>query len=235
MTESFKYEPENAETYKALGIEGTSFEPSYKEAEKMLGDLSGKTVLDFGSGAGRSSRFLKGLGAKLVIGVEHNETMVDEASTEEMDGIEYHLIDKELPLSDASVDSAFASQVFMEMSSVDDMTAAMTEIARVLKPESEFILIVTNPKAWGHDFVSYNYPDSMEDVKSGDTLRCIIKGEQPFTITDYYWVEDDYKEALEASGFVIEEMTYPMPEPGEWLDETVVAPDIVIRARKNKE
>jgi SAM-dependent methyltransferase len=232
MKESFEYKLDNAEAYKALGINGTSFEFSYKEAGKMFGDLTDKTVLDFGSGAGRSSRFLKELGAELVVGIEHNETMINQAKAEKIEGIEYHLIDKEIPSSSESIDKAFSSQVFMEMATTEDMQNAMTEIARVLKPNSEFILIVTNPKAWGHDFVSYDYPDSMEGVKSGDTLRCIIKGEKPFTIKDYYWVEEDYKKALEYSGFVIEEMTYPMPDSGEWLDETKVAPDIVIKAKK---
>lgn len=234
MNEYFKYKPENAETYRALDIEGTSFQPSYEEAERMLGNLHGQTVLDFGSGAGRSSRFLKKLGAEKVIGVEHNETMITEAKSLGAEGIEYHLINKEIPISDESVDKAFASQVFMEMGSIKDMENAMTEIARVLKSDGEFILIVTNPKAWGHDFVSYNYPEDPKDFKSGDPVICIIKGEKPFTIADYYWTEDDYQQALEASGFKIEEMAYPMPKSGDWLDETKVAPDIVIRATKNR-
>jgi len=232
MNEYFKYKPENAETHKALEIEGTSFQASYEEAEKMLGDLHGQTVLDFGSGAGRSSRFLKKLGAKKVIGIEHNETMINEAKSANSEGIEYRLVDKEIPIPDNSVDKAFASQVFMEMGSIEEMTRAMTEIARVLRPNCEFILIVTNPKAWGHDFVSYNYPEDPKDFKSGDPVICIIKGEKPFTIADYYWTEDDYRQALESSGFEIEEMIYPIPKSGEWLDETKVAPDIVIKTRK---
>jgi len=232
MRESFEYKPENAKTYRALEIEGTTFEMSFTETKRMAGSLSGKTVLDFGSGAGRSARFLKEIGAERVIGAEHNATMTDQAKAEKVDGIEYCLIDKQFPLSDASVDFAFASQVFMEMKSPEDMQRSMSEISRVLKSDSEFILIVTNPEAYGHDFKSYQYPDDPQNLKSGDLVHCIIKGEKPFSITDYYWTEDDYKTALEASGFVIEEMTYPLPKSGEWLDETKVAPDIVIKARK---
>src|SRR3989338_10352988 len=106
MKESFKYKTENAETYKALEIKGTTFEPSFAEAERMFGDLSGKTVLDFGSGAGRSSRFLKELGAKLVIGAEHNEAMINQAKTNRPTGVEYYLINKQIPLSNSYVDCA---------------------------------------------------------------------------------------------------------------------------------
>lgn len=232
MKNSFEYQRENAETYKAIDIRGTTFEPSFSEAGRMFGNLVGKTVLDFGSGAGRSSRFLKALGAEFVIGIEHNETMVDQAKIAQPEGIEYLLVDKTIPIAPASVDDAFASQVFMEMATIEDMQRVMTEIARTLKPGGTFVLVVTNPAAYGHDFKSYQYPDDPSALKSGDRVRCIIKGEKPFTIADHYWVEDDYRKALEESGFVIEEMTYPVPKTGDWIDETTVAPDIVIRARK---
>jgi hypothetical protein len=36
MKESFEYQQENAETYESFGIEGTTFEMSYREAKRMF-------------------------------------------------------------------------------------------------------------------------------------------------------------------------------------------------------
>lgn len=71
-----KYTSDSAKLYKQLGIKGTTYEPGFEEAARLLGDLSEKTVLDFGCGTGRTTRFLKELGAEAVIGVDVNPNML---------------------------------------------------------------------------------------------------------------------------------------------------------------
>ena len=113
MTDKYEYQPDNAEIYKELGIEGTSYEMAFSEAERMFGDINGKNFLDFGSGTGRSTRFLKSLGANKVTGVDHNQSMVAQAQTTVEEGVEYKLIAGQIPEADDSFDGAFSSSAFV--------------------------------------------------------------------------------------------------------------------------
>jgi hypothetical protein len=53
-------------------------------------------------------------------------------------------------------------------------------------------------------------------------------------ITDTYWTEDDYVEAIEQAGLAVATIGYPRPrDPAAWsTDESAVPPFIVIEARK---
>lgn len=51
----YKYSDDNAATYSQLGIKGTTYESDFNETQKILGSLSGKKALDFGSGTGRTA------------------------------------------------------------------------------------------------------------------------------------------------------------------------------------
>jgi len=69
----YSYTLDGAKIYGTLGIEGTTYEIGYDCVRRSLGDgISGKTFLDFGCGAGRSTVFLKALGAEHVYGVDHD-------------------------------------------------------------------------------------------------------------------------------------------------------------------
>lgn len=236
MPKYYKYNPKTAKSYKSLGIQGTSYEASFHYAAKLLGNLKNKIVLDFGSGAGRSAKFLVGLGAKQVIGVDHNEDMVKESKKAKIRNAKFHLVSKIFPLKDNSVDLATAFSVFMEMADLKDIETAIKEIARVLKPESKFIIKCTNPKSvMGHNYVSYEYIDKKKkSYKSGDKTKLIIKTDKPFIIEDYYWKLSDYKKCLKNAGFAVKKVLYPKPasKKAKWLDEIKVSPDIIIEATK---
>ncbi len=229
---TYTYTSEAAQAYKGVSYQG-SFSFAFNDAKRMLGNLSGKTALDFGSGAGRSVRFLRSLGAHKVIGVDHNQTMLDEARKDQPENTEFHLIsDNRIPFDENFFDLAFCSFVFMEMDDLEKISQAMIEINRVLKPQTAFILIVTNPTVYGHDFVSFDMRDNPEELKSGDPTKVLIKADPPFEITDHFWTLDDYTNALEKAGFEIKEVTYPQPEETTgWLDEAVIAPHMVINCK----
>jgi ubiquinone/menaquinone biosynthesis C-methylase UbiE len=109
----YSYTAGTAELYGLLGIEGTTYQIGFDAVAKLLGDIEGKTFLDFGSGTGRSARFLKELGAEHVYGVDHDQDMIDQALSQELDGVTFVLIDVTIPLPDASVDGAVSLNVFI--------------------------------------------------------------------------------------------------------------------------
>jgi ubiquinone/menaquinone biosynthesis C-methylase UbiE len=229
----YKYSPENAKLYSDLGVVGTSYEISFNEMRRMMGNLHGKTALDYGTGTGRSALLLKSLGASRVIGVDHDSNMIAQAKKQSMNGVAFHLMDTTIPLPNNSVDVALSSHVFVESRSKQTILDACREISRVMKPSGLFVVITTNPDSLGNDYVSYRYLPK-DNPKSGDKIICRVKGEQVFDIEDTYWTEQDYREILQESGFVIEQATLPVAEPNGWLDETEIAPDIVFKCIKKQ-
>jgi glyoxylase-like metal-dependent hydrolase (beta-lactamase superfamily II)/SAM-dependent methyltransferase len=230
----YSYTDGNAELYGSLGIEGTTYQIGFDAVATLLGDIRGKTFLDFGCGTGRSARFLKQLGAQHVYAVDHDQNMIDQALSQELAGVTVLRIDGPIPLPDASVDGVVCMSVFIEIRTRDAMRGACTEIARTLRPGAPFILESSSPVAFGHAFRSYSYPPA-GPLRSGETTPCVVNapGGQ-FVIEDTYWTEDDYVDAIEQAGLTVTTIDYPLPrDPAAWFtDEASIPPCIIIEARK---
>jgi SAM-dependent methyltransferase len=233
----YSYTDGNAELYGLLGIEGTTYRIGFDAVAKLLGDVSGKAFLDFGCGTGRSARFLRGLGAQHVYAVDHDQDMISQALTQELDGVTFLRIDGLIPLPDASVDGAVSMNVFIEIRTLAAMTRACAEIARTLRPDAPFVLESSSPTAFGHTFRNFSYPHA-GPLRSGETTPCIVTtpGGQ-FVIEDTYWTEDDYVDAVEQAGLAVITIDYPRPhDPAAWsTDEASIPPCIVIEARKTRD
>lgn len=229
---TYSYLPEHAQIYSQLGVSGTTYEMGFREAGRLLGDMRGRIVLDFGCGTGRSTRLLKSLGAERVIGVDRNENMIEQARANSATGIDFHLMrEQTIPLLDTYVDLVLSAHSLVEVRTLDDMGRIAGEMARVLKPGGELIVISTNPACLGYEFISYIYPHKAAP-QSGDLIPCIMKGETPFTIDDTYWTEEDYRQVFVSAGFVHIQAKFPLAEGEGWLDETRIAPDIVFHCTK---
>jgi len=231
----YSYTPSGAKIYGTLGIEGTTYEIGYDCVRESLGDgIAGKTFLDFGCGAGRSTAFLKALGAEHVYGVDHDQNMLDLALATKLNGTEFFLIADTIPLPDEASDGAISLTVFVEIRTIPAMSKVCSEVARVLRRGSPFIVMSVSPMAFGHTFRSFGYPTA-EPLQSGDIATAIVTapGGQ-FAIDDTYWTEEDYRGALVQVGFTIAAIDYPRPhDPSAWsTDEAAVPPFIVIKAIK---
>lgn len=230
--ETYHYSPENAVIYSQLGVIGTTYEVSFNEMLHLLGPLQGKKLLDFGSGTGRSTRLLKTSGADEVIGVDHDINMINEAKKNSPSGVYFELVRNNLiPLLDNSIDAAVTAHVWVEMKSLQEMQQSANEIYRVLKKGGQFIVVTTSPHSIGYDYVSYRYK-KRKNLKSGEPIICIVKGDKPFEIDDIYWEEKDILQVLRNAGFKQLTVSYPICSGEGWLDETKIAPDIVITAIK---
>jgi SAM-dependent methyltransferase len=98
-------------------------------------------VVDVGCGEGRLARDLKHLGYE-VVGIDASPTLL--AAAREADpGGTYELADAAaLPLSDASADLVTA---FMSLHDIDDIDAALREVARVLVPGGRLRSAIVHP------------------------------------------------------------------------------------------
>lgn len=233
--EDHLYTPKHAEIYAALGITGTTYEIGFAEVARLLGDVKGTTFLDFGCGAGRSSAFLRSLGVAHVCGVDHDQNMIAAATSHSITGLEFVLIDNYIPFPDNSMDGAISTSVFVELRTLEQMQRVCADIARVLKSRSPFVIMSTSPLAFSKCFKSFRY-SACPQLKSGSIVNCTISCNQgEFMIQDTYWQESDYRTALDASGLVVEEITYPTTLNSTlWkTDEVDTAPFIVIKSTKS--
>jgi SAM-dependent methyltransferase len=230
----YHYSPGNVRLYASLGIEGTTYQIGFDAVRDLLGPVEGQVLLDLGCGAGRSTAFLKGLGAAHVYGVDREPDMIAEAEARGLAGVTFLPAEGAIPLPDASVDGAVSLNVFIEMRTPSEMRRACREIARTLRPGRPFVLESTSPAAFGHIFRSYGYPHT-GPLRSGDTTTCIVTTpDGPLVIEDTYWTEEDYTGALKDVGLTVATVAYPWPrDPAAWAtDEAIVPPCIVIKAMK---
>ena len=121
---------------------------------QILGDVSGKRVLDAGCGEGYLSRKLARLGA-LVTGVELSQGMLSFALEEENRnplGITYHHADiASLPfLPDQSFDLVVTNNVIQD---VENYKGAFQEFSRLSRPGGTYLQIINHPcfmtPGWG--------------------------------------------------------------------------------------
>jgi SAM-dependent methyltransferase len=112
----------------------------------------GEITLDVGCGEGRVARALNELG-HVVVGVESSPALA-RAATEGDPAFEVHIADAAaMPLPDSLADLAVASLSLMNM---DDMRGVVSEIARVLRPESCFCFSILHPiNSWGDAEAGY--------------------------------------------------------------------------------
>jgi SAM-dependent methyltransferase len=195
---------------------------------------SGGRALDYGCGAGRSTRLLKRLGYD-ASGIDISDAMLEAARALDPGGDYRRLDGARIPLPDGSVDLAFSSLVFFEIPSVAGMTEAAAEIRRVLKPGGVFVLLIGAETLYAHEWltVKVDYPENRH-CGSGDAVRVFLP-EVGLELTDYYWTDTDYRKMFAGAGLTVMRLHQPMgaPEDGyPWINEHKVPSFSIYVARK---
>ena len=195
--------------------------------------VQGKAALDYGCGAGRSTRFLERHGLHAV-GVDISEAMLTEALEQDPTGAYHRIVDETLPFGDSAFDMAFSSFVFFEMSSKDQMIAAATEIKRVLKPGGVFILLIGAEELYDHEWttVKVDFPEN-KTRRSGSRVKVLLT-DVNLELYDYYWTDADYRQVLTQAGFTDIRLHQPLglPDDGiDWITEDKVPPFSIYIAR----
>ncbi|WIM68745.1 class I SAM-dependent methyltransferase [Corynebacterium breve] len=190
----------------------------FAESEaRLLGDVSDKSVLEIGCGSAPCASWLADDGAGFITAFDISRGMLDQAR-------------RNLPLAQADVlalpyraeafDVAFSA--FGALPFVKDVSIALREIARVLRPQGRFIFSVNHPMRWvfpddPQAFVaqiSY-FAREYEEYDDGGQL----------TYAEYHRTFGDWVRALTASGFILTDIIEPeWPEDlteswGQWSPE----------------
>lgn len=170
---------------------------------ELLGDVTGKLVLDAACGPGLYAAELLRRGAR-VTGFDQSPRMIE--ICRELPGAgagDFRVHDLGDPLAwlpDASVDLALCA---LAIEYVDDRVAALSELRRVLRPDGALVLSRHHPTAdWlRHGGSYYDVRVISETWRRGWNVR--------------YWLAPLEVTCAEfaAAGFVIERLTEPRPVP----------------------
>ena len=199
---------------------------------------SRRRALDFGCGAGRSTRFLRRLGYD-VVGVDISDAML--ARARELDGESgagerYRLIeDDPSALPPGPFDLILAAYPFDNIPDVDHRVALLTGLRRRLRAAraspagpaggeagpggakeaspGRLVLIASSPELYVHEWATFTTAEWPENAEagSGERVRIAIKeGGDPRPVDDLRWFDRDYRAAFERAGLEVLDVHRPL-------------------------
>lgn len=178
---------------------------------RVLGDVSGRDVLELGSGGGQCSRWVAEHGGRPVgLDVSHRQ-LQHSRRIDEQTGIQVPTVEATataLPFRDGSFDVVFCA--FGALQFVHDIDTAIAECARVLRPGGRLAFSITHPTRWmfpddpGPDglVASQSYWDRTPYVESDpDTGRTLY--------VEHHRTLGDWVGLLNSAGFRITDLIEP--------------------------
>ena len=185
--------------------------------DELLGDVSGKRVLDAGCGGGTYSRTLASRGA-LVTGIDGSAAMIAIAEKHPVkSNVEYKVVDltENLPFPDGCYDIMLAHMVLMDIPRID---VAMAEFARVLTDDGILVFSITHPcffcSDWVMDEKGRHLHKEISDYLTPKVEELNFWG----TTLHFHRPLSHYFDVLTQSGFCVELFKEPVP-PEEALKE----------------
>ncbi len=207
----------------------------YKNLKKIFTPLQDKTVLDFGCGTGRSSRFFRDNGAN-VIAIENSERMIEQARLYNSRNIQYFFSKNEDMsfIKENTIDYASISFVLFSLQKKTQVQKVFKEIHRIIKPGGKFTILDVNiAKSNGRDFISFSL-EAINNPKTGDRTTGTLKSDIPLTLTGTFWNNEDCIIMLKEAGFTIKELLEPIAQDDkyEWIDEKNYPTFVIFVAEK---
>lgn len=172
----------------------------------------GRLTVDIGCGEGRLARDLQKLGHR-VVAIDASATMIDAARAADPHG-DYRCADAaSLPVPAASCDLAVA---FMSLQDVDDMPAAVAEMARVLQPGACACIAIVHPLNSAGTFLdeAANSPFTIRGTYLATFAYSdrVSRDGLDMTFHSTHRPLESYSRALEAAGLHIDAIReHPMP------------------------
>jgi ubiquinone/menaquinone biosynthesis C-methylase UbiE len=222
-----------ADAYAGLEFPGTYY-LAFRDLPAIISEhVSGSLALDFGCGAGRSTRFLRNLGFD-VAGVDISEPMLAHAREHDPDGKYFLVVDGELDVfSPHSFDLITCMFTFDNVPTMEKKLALFQTLNRLLKDEGRIINLVSSPEIYCNEWTSFStgeFPENRDSV-SGDTVRIVmldVPDQRP--VEDIIWLEKDYLEIYRQAGLHLAETYRPLgksSDPCTWVSETSIAPWVI--------
>jgi SAM-dependent methyltransferase len=220
-----------AASYARLAFPGTYY-LAFRDLPQIIESqgLAGRRALDFGCGAGRSTRFLGGCGFA-VTGVDISTQMIAEARRLDPSG-DYRLVGEgDLgALGGARFDLILSAFTFDNVPTSRLKIAISRQLARCLEPHGRIVHVVSSPAMYTHEWASFSTSQFPENrtARAGDVVRTVITDtDDPRPVDDVLCPDDEYRRIFSAARLIPIATYHPLGRPGEpcqWVSETRVAP-----------
>ena len=227
-----------AESYSKLEYPNTYYLAYRDIPDIIFRHVKGNKAVDFGCGAGRSTRFLKKLGFH-VIGIDISQDMLNIARELDRQG-DYQLVNNAQysHLGNGSFDLVQSIFTFDNIPGWENRTQILASLRDLLNPTGRIICLDSTPELYKNEWASFTTKDfpSNWKAKTGDIVYDIMNDvEDKRPVEDIFWAEEDYKKLFEMSGLEIEIAYKPLgrkDEPFNWIMETEIAPWVIYVIKK---
>jgi ubiquinone/menaquinone biosynthesis C-methylase UbiE len=215
---------------------------------ELLGDVSGRSVLDLACGEGQYTRLLKRLGASRVVGVDLSSKMIELADKTEREdplGVAYIVGDAQSIKVPGSFDLVVAAYLLNYARSPEEMLAMCGTISGSLKPGGRFLTVNNNPAQHVSQFDAtrkYGFVKSTRDeIANGTPIRYTFFNDgETFHIENYHLDRTTHEWALREAGLSeihwhsmqLSPAEASGPDPDYWNDFFRDPPVILLAASK---
>jgi len=219
-----------ADAYARLDFPGTYY-LAFRDLPALIGPAAaGARALDFGCGAGRSTRFLARLGFA-VTGVDVSPEMLAQAHRLDPTG-DYRLVaDGALTgIATGSVDLILCAFTFDNIPGWERKVALFSSMRDALREGGRIVNLVSSPTLYEHEWASFSTRDfpANRGARTGDIVRTIILDTDDHRpVDDIFWSEADYEEVYRRAGLVVQRLHRPLgtsADPCTWVNEERLSP-----------
>lgn len=221
-----------AEAYATLEFANTYY-LAYRDLPAILSEhVTGTRALDFGCGAGRSTRFLRKLGFN-VSGVDLSEDMLRIARALDPPG-DYRLV----PGDNLTEFDAESFDLIVSLFTFDNVPSAakvriFSDLRNLLRPAGTIVSVVSSPDIYMHEWASFTTRDFPENAaaRSGDIVRIVVTDHQDRRpVEDILWTDESYREVYSEASLQAIQVFKPLAkgdEPYSWVSETKIPPWVI--------
>ncbi len=212
---------------------------AYRDLPEIIGrHIKGNRAVDFGCGAGRSTRFTSKLGFK-VTGIDISPEMLKMALNSDPHGDYRQVSDGDyFHLGSSCFDLVQAIFTFDNIPGAENRAHILKGLAELLNERGRIILLDSTEELYINEWASFSTKDLPGNftARSGEIVRTIMHDvEDSRPVDDIFWTHDDYLEMFERAGLKMEASYYPLgrhEEPFEWKSETEMAPWVIYVLKK---
>lgn len=231
---------QRAQAYSTLEFPGTYYLAFRDLPEILARHIGGRFALDFGCGAGRSTRFLRELGYE-AFGVDISRSMIDAAKSADPEG-GYHLIsDGDFRgLEPLRFDLIFSAFAFDNIAGAEWRATLLARLSALLNENGRIVLLGSTPEIYTHEWASFttkSFPEN-RSAKGGQKVQIVMKDvPDSRPVVDLIWFHSDYLELFASAGLRLMEHRLPLgrkDEPYDWLSETQIAPWMIYVLGRDK-
>jgi len=222
-----------AESYAQLEFANTYY-LAYRDVPQILREHgTGNTALDFGCGAGRSTRFLRSLGF-VVTGVDISREMIAKAREFDPDGKYCLLAEGDFsPLAAKQFDLVLSMFTFDNIPGRKTKLEILRDLRGLLKPSGTLVSVVSAPEIYVNEWASFStkaFPEN-RSARAGDIVRIVTTDFPDSRPTeDILFTDEAYRDVYEEAGLSVAAMHKPLAhgdEPYIWVNETRIAPWVI--------